>query len=187
MIAAWLRDLLNKARNKEPAPKQDHLPLTDFWINQMLQCEGDCIYEFSRAEPFRLRHVRASDTPITPALINRTVATVVGIMEPEQPALARDFCYALRNVTPDTPQQLRYHKGHFGVMRVATVFDLGPEHDRLYVHCQEESRGRPLFSSAAPVSLTSPPPLLRESGLPPQRIGTLSSRARSLLYQHSGG
>ena len=66
MIAAWLRDLLNKARNKEPAPKPDHLPLTDFWINQMLQCEGDCIYEFSRAEPFRLRHVRASDTPITP-------------------------------------------------------------------------------------------------------------------------
>ena len=87
MIADWLGDLLNKARNKEPAPNQDHLPLTDFWINQMLRCEGDCIYEFSRTEPFRLRHVRAADTPITPALINRTVATVVGILEPEQPTL----------------------------------------------------------------------------------------------------
>ena len=78
-----------------------------------------------RTEPFRLRHVRASDTPITPALINRTVATVVGIMEPEQPALVRDLCDALRNVTPDTPQQLRYHMRHFRVMRVATVFDSG--------------------------------------------------------------
>jgi hypothetical protein len=144
MIADWLGDLLNKARNKEPAPNQDHLPLTDFWINQMLRCEGDCIYEFSRTEPFRLRHVRASDTPITPALINRTVATVVGILEPEQPTLGREFCRALRTVKPDTPLQLRYHKGHFGVMRVATVFDLGPEHDRLYVHCRDESAGGPL-------------------------------------------
>jgi hypothetical protein len=112
---------LNKARRKEPAPEEDHIPLTDFWINQMLKYESDGIYEFSRTEPFRLRHVRASDTPITPALINRTVATVVGIMEPEQ---------------------LRYHKGKVGVMRVATVFDVGPEHDRLYVHCQDESSGR---------------------------------------------
>jgi hypothetical protein len=133
---------LNKARRKEPAPEEDHIPLTDFWINQMLKYESDGIYEFSRTEPFRLRHVRASDTPITPALINRTVATVVGIMEPEQPGLARDFCHALRNVTPATPQQLRYHKGKVGVMRVATVFDVGPEHDRLYVHCQDESSGR---------------------------------------------
>jgi len=143
MIAAWLRDLLNKARKKEPAAEQDQLSLTDFWINQMLHCESDCIYEVSRTEPFRLRHVRSSDTPVTPALINRTVATVVGIMEPEQPALARDLCHALRNVTPETPQQLRYRRGNGGAMRVATVFDLGPEHDRLYVHCQEESLGRP--------------------------------------------
>ena len=142
MIAAWLRDLLNKARKKEPGPEEDHLPLTDFWINQMLQNESDCIYEFSRTEPFRLRHVRASDTPVTPALINRTVATVVAIMEPEQPGLAREFCHALRSVTPDTPRQLRYHKGRVGAMRVATVFDVGPEHDRLYVHCQDESSGR---------------------------------------------
>ena len=33
---------------------------------------------------------------------------------------------------------------HHGVIRVATIFDLGPEHDRLYVHCQEESGGRPI-------------------------------------------
>jgi hypothetical protein len=143
MIAAWLRDPLNKARNKEPAPELDQLAFMDFWINQMLQSESDCIYEVSRTQPFRLRHVRASDTPVTPALINRTVATVVGIMEPDQPALARDLCHALRNVTPDTPQQLRYHIRTVRVPRVATVFDLGPEHDRLYVHCQEESRGRP--------------------------------------------
>ena len=125
-----------------PAPEQEPLSLTDFWIDKMLQCEGDCIYEFSRTEPFRLRHVRASDTPITPALINRTVATVVGILEPEQPTLGREFCRALRTVKPETPLQLRYHKGNFGVMRVATVFDLGPEHDRLYVHCHDESRRR---------------------------------------------
>ena len=106
----------------------------------MLQSESDCIYEVSRTEPFRLRHVRASDTPVTPALINRTVATVVGIMEPEQPTLGHEFCHALRTVKPDAPVELRYPSTHHGVIRVATIFDLGPEHDRLYVHCREESR-----------------------------------------------
>lgn len=140
MIAGWLRDLLNKAGKKEPVqePEQRDLLLTDVWINQMLQSESDCIYEVSRTEPFRLRHVRASDTPVTPALINRTVATVVGIMEPGQPRLGRAFCQALRTVKPDAPSQLRYRSTHHGVMRVATIFDLGPEHDRLYVHCREE-------------------------------------------------
>jgi hypothetical protein len=52
---------------------------------QMLHSESDCIYEVSRTEPFRLRHVRASDAPVTPALINRTVRTILGIMEPGQP------------------------------------------------------------------------------------------------------
>jgi hypothetical protein len=146
MIAAWLRDLLNKASKKEPVhePEWQDLPLTDFWINQMLQSESDCLYEVSRTEPFRLRHVRASDTPVTPALINRTVATVVGIMEPEQPTLGHEFCQALRTVKPDAPVELRYPSTHHGVIRVATIFDLGPEHDRLYVHCREESRGRSL-------------------------------------------
>lgn len=146
MIAAWLRDLLNKAGKKEPVqqPEQRDLPLTDFWINQMLQSESDCIYEVSRTEPFRLRHVRAADTPVTPALINRTVTTVVGIMEPEQPTLGREFCQALRSVRPDTPVELRYSSRHYGVIRVATIFDLGREHDRLYVHCREESPGGPL-------------------------------------------
>ena len=143
MIAAWLRDLLTKARTKEPAPEQDSLSLTDFWIDKMLQNEGDCIYEVSRTEPFRLRRVRASDTPITPALINRTVITVFGIIEPEQPALGRAFCQALRTVTPDAPMELRYPSTHHGVIRVATIFDLGPEHDRLYVHCQEKAPERP--------------------------------------------
>jgi hypothetical protein len=140
MIAGWLRDLLNKAGKKEPVqePEQRDLLLTDVWINQMLQSESDCIYEVSRTEPFRLRHVRASDTPVTPALINRTVATVVGIMEPGQPRLGRAFCQALRTVKPDAPSQLRYRSTHHGVIRVATIFDLGPEHDRLYVHCREE-------------------------------------------------
>ena len=139
MIAAWLRDLLNKASKKEPVhePEWQDLPLTDFWINQMLQSESDCLYEVSRTEPFRLRHVRASDTPVTPALINRTVATVVGILEPEQPTLGRESDRQTGHAL-----QLRYHKGNFGVMRVATVFDLGPEHDRLYVHCHDESRRR---------------------------------------------
>lgn len=140
MIAAWLRDLLNKAGKKEPVqqPEQRDLPLTDLWINQMLQSESDCIYEVSRTEPFRLRHVRAADTPVTPALINRTVVTVVGIMEPGQPRLGREFCQALRTARPDAPSQLRYRSTHHGVIRVATIFDLGPEHDRLYVHCREE-------------------------------------------------
>jgi hypothetical protein len=140
MIAAWLRDLLNKAGKKEPVqePEQRDLPLTDFWIDQMLQRGSDCIYEVSRTEPFRLRRVRASDTPVTPALINRTVATVVGIMEPGQPRLGREFCQALRTVKPDAPSQLRYRSTYHGVIRVATIFDLGPEHDRLYVHCREE-------------------------------------------------
>jgi hypothetical protein len=143
MIDAWLRDLLNKARKKEPAPEQEPLSLTDFWIDKMLQCESDCIYEVSRTEPFRLWRVRASDTPITPALINRTVITAFGIMEPEQPTLGSAVCHALRAVTPDTPMELRYPSTRHGVMRVATIFDLGPEHDRLYMHCQEESPGRP--------------------------------------------
>ena len=140
MIADWLRDLLNKAGKNEPVqePEQRELALTDFWINQMLQSESDCIYEVSRTEPFRLRHVRASETPVTPALINRTVSTVVGIMEPGQPSLGREFCQALRTVKPDAPSQLRYRSTHHGVIRVATIFDLGPDHDRLYVHCREE-------------------------------------------------
>ena len=146
MIAAWLRDLLNKASKNKPGhePEWRDLPLADFWLNQMLQSASDCIYEVSRTEPFRLRHVRASDTPVTPALINRTVATVVGIIEPEQPTLGREFCRALRSVKPDTPVQLRYSTTHYGVIRVATFLDLGPEHDRLYVHCREESAGGPL-------------------------------------------
>ena len=137
MIAAWLRDLLDKARRKEPAraAEQQELPLTDFWIDQMLQSGSQCIYEVSRTEPFRLRHVRASEAPVTPALMNRTVRTILGIMEPGQPNLGREFCQALRTVTPDAPIQLRYQSTHHGVARVATIFDLGPEHDRLYVHC----------------------------------------------------
>ena len=137
MIAAWLRELLNKAGKKEPIqePEQRDLPLTDCWINQMLQSESDCIYEVSRTEPFRLRHVRASEAPVTPALMNRTVRTILGIMEPGQPHLGREFCQALRTVTPDAPTQLRYQSTHHGVIRVATIFDLGPGHDRLYVHC----------------------------------------------------
>ena len=74
--------------------------------------------------------------------MNRTVTTVVGIMEPEQPTLGREFCQALRTVTPETPLELRYPSTRYGVVRVATIFDLGPEHDRLFVHCQEEPPGR---------------------------------------------
>jgi len=143
MIAAWLRDLLDKARRKEPAPapQPQELALTDFWIDQMLHSESDCIYEVSRTEPFRLRHVRASDAPVTPALMNRTVRTILGIMEPGQPHLGRDFCQALRTVTPEAPTQLRYQSAHHGITRVATILDLGPEHDRLYVHCSTHDVG----------------------------------------------
>jgi len=145
MIATWLRDLLDKARRKEPAQARENqeLPLTDFWIDQMLQSESQCIYEVSRTEPFRLRHVRASDAPVTPALMNRTVRTILGIMEPGQPNLGREFCQALRTVTPDAPTHLRYQSTHHGVTRVATIFDLGPEHDRLYVHCSTNDSGGP--------------------------------------------
>ena len=143
MIAPWLRDLLNKARRKEPAqaPQRQELALTDFWIDQMLQSESDCIYEVSRTEPFRLRHVRASEAPVTPALMNRTVRTILGIMEPGQPHLGREFCQALRTVTPEAPTQLRYQSAHHGIIRVATIFDLGPDHDRLYVHCSTNDVG----------------------------------------------
>jgi hypothetical protein len=143
MITPWLRVLLNKARRKEPAevPEKRDLPLTDFWIDQMLQSESDCIYEISRTQPFRLRHVRATEAPVTPALMNRTVRTILGVMEPGQPHLGREFCQALRTVTPDTPTQLRYQSTHHGVSRVATIFDLGPEHDRLYVHCSTHDPG----------------------------------------------
>lgn len=143
MIAAWLRNLLNKASKNEAVhdPEWQDLPLTDFWINQMLQSESDCIYEVSRTEPFRLRHVRASEAPVTPALMNRTVRTILGIMEPGQPHLGREFCQALRTVTPDAPTQLRYQSTHHGVIRVATIFDLGPDHDRLYVHCSTNDFG----------------------------------------------
>jgi hypothetical protein len=140
MIAGRLRDLLNKATKKEPVQEVERqaLALTDFWVNQMLQSESDCIYEISRTEPFRLHHVRASDTPVTPLLLNRTVTTVVGIMEPERPTLGRELCQGLRTVKPDSPVELRYPSTRHGVIRVATIFDLGPEHDRLYVHCREE-------------------------------------------------
>src|SRR4029453_6412031 len=123
MIAAWLRDLLDKARRKEPAqaPQQQELPLTDFWIDQMLQSESDCIYEVSRTEPFRLRHVRASEAPGPPPLINRPVRPIRGVMEPGQPHLGREFCEALRTVTPDAPTQLRYQSTHHGLIRVATI------------------------------------------------------------------
>ena len=143
MIATWLRDLLDKARRKEPAQARENqeLPLTDFWIDQMLQSESQCIYEVSRTEPFRLRHVRAADAPVTPALMNRTVRTILGIMEPGQPNLGREFCQALRTVTPEAPTQLRYQSTHHGITRVATIFDLGPEHDRLYVHCSTNDVG----------------------------------------------
>jgi len=143
MIAPWLRDLLNKARRKEPAqaPQRQELALTDFWIDQMLHSESDCIYEVSRTEPFRLRHVRASEAPVTPALMNRTVRTILGIMEPGQPHLGREFCQALRTVTPEAPTQLRYQSTHHGIIRVATIFDLGPDHDRLYVHCSTNDVG----------------------------------------------
>jgi hypothetical protein len=143
MIATWLRDLLDKARRKEPAqaPQQQDLPLTDFWIDQMLQSQSDCIYEISRTEPFRLRHVRASEAPVTPALMNRTVRTILGIMEPGQPRLGREFGQALRTVRPGAPTQLRYQSIHHGVIRVATIFDLGPEHDRFYVHCSTNDFG----------------------------------------------
>jgi hypothetical protein len=104
----------------------------------LLQSESDCIYEVSRTEPVRLRHVRASDSPVTPALINRTVTTILGIMEPGQPRLGREFCQALRTVTPSAATQLRYRSTHHAVIRVATIFHLGPEHDRLSVHCREE-------------------------------------------------
>ena len=151
MIAGWLWDLLDKARRQEPgqAPPHGDLPLTDFWIDQMLRSDSDCIYEVSRTEPFRLRQVRASDPPVTPALINRTVRTILGIMEPGQPHLGREFCQALRTVTPDAPTQLRYQSTHHGISRVATIFDLGPEHDRLYVHCSTHDFGDgALFKSA---------------------------------------
>ena len=143
MIAPWLRDLLNKARRKEPAqaPQRQELALTDFWIDQMLHSESDCIYEVSRTEPFRLRHVRASEAPVTPALMNRTVRTILGIMEPGQPHLGREFCQALRTVTPEAPTQLRYQSTHHGIIRVATIFDLGPDHDRLYVYCSTNDVG----------------------------------------------
>ena len=73
--------------------------------------------------------------------IDGTKFRVIGIMEPQQPTLAREFCDALRSVKPDAPVELRYSSTHYGTIRVATIFDLGPEHDRLYVHCREESGG----------------------------------------------
>ena len=47
---------------------------------------------------------------------------------------------ALRTVKPDAPVELRYPSTHHGVIRVATIFDLGPDRGRLYVHCRQESR-----------------------------------------------
>jgi len=83
--------------------------------------------------------------------MNRTVRTILGIMEPGQPNLGREFCQALRTVTPDAPTQLRYQSTHHGVTRVATIFDLGPEHDRLYVQCgTNDSGGAP--SSVASIA-----------------------------------
>lgn len=147
MFPVWLRDFVHRTTVRKARAAQTRatavvpyraphpeLVLTNFWIDQLLLCEGDCIYEISRDEPFRLKHVRAAELPVTPALLNRTVTTILGVMEPEQPTLGQELIAALRAVTPETPVQLRYRsKSHHQTVREATVFDLGD--DRLYVHC----------------------------------------------------
>jgi len=121
-------------RRGPPKPYQE-IQLTDFWINTLLRGTNDAVYEISRAEPFRLKAVRASALPVTPVLMERTIRTVVGIMEPGQKKLVEDFCQALRAVTPDTPQQLLYQSSRYGETRCATIVDLVPSGDRLFVHC----------------------------------------------------
>lgn len=116
----------------------NEITLSDFWIGLLLSSPSDSIYEISRTEPFRLKAVQSKSSPITPALMNRTIRTIIGAMEPNQPRLVRDFIDALRTVTPENCIQLMYKSSRYGETRIATILDLGPEHDRLYVHCRPE-------------------------------------------------
>ena len=67
----------------------------------ILASEPETIYTISRTEPFRLLScVSPKTSPITPALIGRTVKTVISILEPEQPDLTIDA--ATRTQVVDT-------------------------------------------------------------------------------------
>jgi hypothetical protein len=113
-----------------------NLPLSG-WADYLLcHPHGATVYEISRTEPFRLMRTRqAHDTPVTPPLMGRTVNTVMGILEPEQPGLAARLIQALRNVRVNEPIRLEYRSSRHGAVRVALIVDEGPEHPYLTIFC----------------------------------------------------
>src|SRR4029453_15540488 len=105
------------------------LPLNQHWSQMILASEPETIYKISRTEPFRLLSCASPKTsPITPALIGRTVKTVISILEPEQPDLIHTLHQSLRTVA-DTkqPVELQYRIGGYGPVKHATVVDEGPQ------------------------------------------------------------
>jgi hypothetical protein len=97
------------------------------------------IYEVSRTEPFRLLRVKVPkdrESPVTPLLTNRTVRTVINILEPEQPDLVYKFINALRTVKVDEPIRLYYRASRYGAWKTATIIDEGPDTPNLFVVCQ---------------------------------------------------
>jgi len=75
-------------------------------------------------------------SPITPALIGRTVKTVISILEPEQPDLIHALHQSLRTAAhTKQPVDLQYRIGGYGPMKHATVMDEGPQTDYLTIIC----------------------------------------------------
>src|SRR4029434_9674240 len=110
-------------------------PLNQHWSQLILASEPETIYKISRTEPFRLLGCVCQKTsPITPALIGRTVKTVISILEPEQPDLIHALHQSLRTAAhTKQPVALQYRIGVDGPMKHATVMDEGPQKDYLTI------------------------------------------------------
>ena len=113
------------------------LPLNQHWSQTILASEAETIYRISRTEPFRLLScVSPKNSPITPALLGRTVKTVISILEPEQPNLIHALHQSLRTADQTKePVELHYRIGGYGPMKHATVVDEGPQKDYLTIIC----------------------------------------------------
>ncbi len=113
------------------------LPLNHHWSRMILASEPETIYKISRTEPFRLLScVSPKTSPITPALIGRTVKTVISILEPEQPDLIHALHQSLRTAAhTKQPVELQYRIGGYGPIKHATVVDEGPQKDYLTIIC----------------------------------------------------
>lgn len=121
------------------APESSGLPLTRGWVQQLL---GDpqaieVVYLVTRQPPYRLLEVRSRhDLPVSPMLMGRTVKTILGVLEPEQPNLADVLQRALAAVRPGQPVRFEYRSSRYGALRIATVTDAEPDQPWLAIYCE---------------------------------------------------